>query len=114
MRRLLKFLINDLKEDFKILKLLLTGKYDGERFQKNMKKAMNLWPQILKTFWIFYIIIILAFFVGWSLSAKYYHAKCVNIINTEIIPQANGFVQKEQQKLGHGLNISVSLVEGGG
>jgi len=97
---LFKFLLDDIKGDIRTLKKIGSGEVKSEVVISNFKKAFKLFPLILKTFWIFYVLIVLAFTIGWSLSAQHYNNVCQEIIAEEILPQVNNYNQLNSPLLG--------------
>ena len=74
MKKIISFIINDLKEDFKTIKELVRGEYKSKYTIKQLIKID--FGKMLKNYWLFFIIIILAFLMGNLYSAWHYQDKC--------------------------------------
>ena len=76
--KLLKFLWDDTKETFSTLWAIITGKAKLKHDRKELFKID--WLDMLKTYWPFFIVVILAFCMGYYYSAKVYEDACNKII----------------------------------
>ena len=80
MKKVIKFLINDFKTDLIFLKQLFTGKYKiTENKKEDLKHAFDI-VGLFKENWLWVMIIILAFCVGWFCASQHYQELANNAI----------------------------------
>jgi len=98
MIKIIKFFWNDIKSDFVFIwKLIRQDPKLKEHLALKKAVLKQEWEQttpqdlilgVLKEYWIWYILIVLAFAVGWFFAAKYYQQTCNEFIFTNyIIPK---------------------------
>ena len=81
---LFKWLINDLKEDFKTVKELGRGEYKSKYTLKQLFTVD--WRKMIKEYGLFFIIIILAFCMGYFYATQRLQDACNQfIINNDLI-----------------------------
>jgi len=81
---LIKFLWEDLKEDVRTVKKLLTS----QEFRNNTASKMESmtlylrdnFKTILKEYWIWYLLLIFAFVSGWYVASVHYQSQCNQFI----------------------------------
>jgi len=82
---LLKFLWEDLKSDYKAIRRLI---YKDPVAIANLRRNFgDMWwcfknqpLEILKEYWLWYLMLIAAFAIGWMFSANIYQNKCNQIL----------------------------------
>lgn len=90
MKKIIKFIWDDFKTDFIFLwKLIKKDPELQEHLNRRKESLKREWEQttledlilsIIKSYWIWYILIILAFTVGWFFAAQYYEQACNTFI----------------------------------
>ena len=79
-----KFFFEDLRSDLKCLKKLCSSKEyrkeSGNKIGSIGLYAKENFGDIIKSYWIWYLIIIFAFLCGFVLAAAYYQSKCSAMI----------------------------------
>ena len=99
----LKFFYTDTKTDIQWVIKFFKGEAKIRKFTPEELQELTL-ANILKENWIMFLLITLAFFVGWFVSAKYYQQTCnVFIYETYIKPHA---INWTQQTYGFALNLT--------
>jgi len=89
----IKFLIEDLKSDWKAVKEIgevVSGKKElPERVKTRFKtEFLHGWSTFFQDNWLFFLLLCLAFASGWFMSAKHYQNICNQYIyDTYIYPQ---------------------------
>lgn len=91
MKKLIKWIINDIKTDIKFLKSVSNGTY---KLPKNLREELkHTTPKKIildilndKWFWIAVLIFLLAFGSGYVWGDVINNNRCVNYINTNMIP----------------------------
>lgn len=86
LKKLIKFLINDIKTDIQAIKEIITGK-GGKRLNEIQDglKQLDWVDDVIKPYWTIFLIIILAFFCGYIVSGAKYNAEMSNYINNALI-----------------------------
>lgn len=88
LKKLIKFLINDFKTDYLFLKQLFKGEYKLTYQKKQeLKQAFDI-IGLFRENWIWLLIIILSFCVGWFCASQYYQ----DLVNKAIINFTNNCV----------------------
>ena len=72
----IKFIYNDFKTDFITLTHIIQGKYKCKYTLKEMLDFRN----VLQQNWLFFLIIVLAFCVGFFFASQYYQQQCNEFI----------------------------------
>ncbi len=72
---MIKFLINDFKKDIQTIRDLHSGKINPVKRIKEIFKGISL-DNFLKTNFLFFLIILLAFCSGWFVAGQYYSVQC--------------------------------------
>jgi len=79
---LIKFLIEDLKKDFITIKKIIKG--TAKIDPKKRKELTTGWNTFLADNWLFFLIILLAFFSGWWIASQYYQSVCNQLISETV------------------------------
>jgi len=66
---MLRFIIDDLKNDLETLKAMVQGKAQLKFAPQTLISEL---PQILRDNWLFFFVLALAFASGWFVAGKYY------------------------------------------
>ena len=71
------FIFNDFKTDIQFLYKAFTGKISDEYIKERNKKLVQAFKpiELLKEYWLFFLVVILAFCVGWFIASQYYQAQ---------------------------------------
>ena len=99
MKKIIRFLINDITTDWKAIKLMFSKDADKRWNEIGKELKETDWNATIKEYWTILFIILLAFFVGVACAATYYNAKVTYHINNAAILCNN-----------KGLNISVKEI----
>ena len=79
-RAFFKFLIDDFKSDARFVKKLWKGEEKIER--NNLKELFSAdYKEMIKKYWMFFLIVLLAFFCGYILATQRYEFVCNTIID---------------------------------
>ena len=88
---IIKFFILDVMSDVKFLIDLKRGKAKVKKFSSEEWKELSI-KSVLKENWIMFLLIFLAFVVGWFFASQYYQQACNEFIwNTYVIPLKDQF-----------------------
>jgi len=80
----LKWLIKDFKEDIKTVKELANGTYKSKYTIKQLIRID--WKDLLSKYWLFFIILVLAFFTGYYFATNRLQDACNQfIINNDLV-----------------------------
>jgi len=80
----IKWLINDLKEDFKTVKEIAKGEYKSKYTVKQLITVD--WKDLLSKYWLFFIILVFAFFAGYFFATQRLQDACNQfIINNDLV-----------------------------
>lgn len=98
----IKFLFQDLKRDFVFVKDVIKGKYDPSYFTTIIKEIIaNIFTVgFWKRNWPFFLLLILAFLMGYLRGAWHYQDVC----NQYII---NNFYNETENIITHTINLSI-------
>ena len=73
LKRLIEFVKNDIKTDYKVFRKIINGelhfKFDKEAVKKGIFAAIT-------ENWLWFFLIILAFLSGWFIASQYYQGLC--------------------------------------
>ena len=103
----LKFFVADIKSDIKFLIDLKKGKVKVKKFSKEEWKELSI-KSVLKENWIMFLLIFLAFVVGWFVASQYYQNVCNQFIwDTYVLPLKDQFFASQWSTFGNTtLNLS--------
>lgn len=81
---ILKWLINDLKQDIKTVKEIVKGEYKSKYTLKQLVTVD--WKDLLTKYWLFFIILVLAFAAGYYFATNRLQDACNQfIINNDLV-----------------------------
>jgi len=84
MIKIIKFLINDIKQDLIIIKNALTGKYQAQHsFQEVINNIFTI--NFLERNWLYFLTLITAVLAGMFLGSQYYQNQCNELIITNLL-----------------------------
>ena len=90
MKSIFLFIYNDIKSDIKCIRELLNGSYKPKY---TLKEFFTFDKKFIQESWVFFLIIILAFCVGYFFSARVYSNVCneiiMNMTEKTIVPYLN-------------------------
>ena len=102
---IIKWLINDVKEDLKTVKEILKGDYKGKYTTKQFFTID--WKELLSRYWLLFLIIVLAFFVGYFFATQRMQDACNQfIINNDLIVRP-AYDQMKEVVIDIGRNITL-------
>ena len=102
----LRFFVLDIKSDIKFLIDIKRGKAKIREFSVEEWKELSI-KSILKENWIMFLLIFLAFVVGWFFASQYYQNACNQFIwNTYVLPLRDQFLLDFPMPFGNITGIS--------
>jgi heme A synthase len=95
-KELIEFLIEDTKTDIQCIKKIITGKAKIDLDKIKPKKGDI--KEFLKEYWIWYLLIALAFFAGVMVSGAHFSAECNRFVAEEIVPMCDPFYESDENR----------------
>lgn len=89
-----QWIINDIKTDWQAIETIINGDIKHNKVIQELPQYIRQnYKSILKTGWLYFLVLAVAVLVGWNLAAKYYQIECNNEITkiTQEIKEQNTF-----------------------